>query len=115
MGTPTETNTETFVKRLAADPHFKSGEPAIQKLAYAAPIYAFITSAEGLAVITFTKAALEVVDKVVDIVKKALGKGAVKVELVCPDGKTKSTIEGSQEQVIVLMAEFLKRCGKPQP
>jgi hypothetical protein len=103
------------MKKLTADPHFKSGKPA--KFAPAAIpaipiIYAFVTSAGGLAVIKFTKEALDCVDKVVDIVKKALGNGQVKMEVFCPDGKTKSTIEGSQKQVIEIMTVFLKSCPK---
>jgi len=62
--------------------------------------------------VTFTRAALDVVGKVLDIVKKALGEGIVRVQLVCPDGKTESTIEGSREQVLEIMGTFLKMCPK---
>lgn len=103
------------MEKLTVDPHFKSGEPVCFAPA-AVPaipiIYAFITSVGGLAVIKFTKEALEVVDKVIKIVKDTLGKGPVKMEVFCPDGKTKSTIEGSKEQVIEIMTAFLKSCPK---
>lgn len=110
-----EANTREFVASLTADSHFKTlGQFDLDMIPAPAlvAIYAFVTGGGGLTVLKFSKEALEAVDKVVDIIKKCLGKGSVKMELICPDGKTKSTIEGSEKQVIDMMKEFLNKCGR---
>jgi hypothetical protein len=59
-----------------------------------------------------TKEAVEVADRLIDVITKARKGVLIPLELVCPDGKTSFKIEVREKEIEVKMRSLLKLCSE---
>lgn len=115
---PERLPSEDFIRALTDHPHFsKLGAdahvgPLSPILVPPDAIRAFVATGGGFVIIKFTKQALEVVDQVVEVIRRAVNGNLVPLRLVCPDGKTQLETSVREKEVDQEIRKLLHLCPK---
>jgi hypothetical protein len=77
---------------------------------YRLDIWGIITIFEARTIIKLTSEALDVVDKVIDVIEKARQGRLIDIEITCPDGKTKMSLSAREKEAIEKLKQLKNMC-----
>jgi hypothetical protein len=77
---------------------------------YRFDVWGIITTFGASAIIKLTREALDVIDKVIEVIRNARHGKLVDIEITCPDGKTKMMISAREQQVIERLSQLKNMC-----